>query len=114
MHIGNRVQKAGILKQPQIFPAIAESEKSHLKELQQATSKQPEVVLNSVFSYLEFLFKPSQILHGFSWPCGYQFVVGGHLIISANQNGNNHTETVLIKSLLGPLVLASYWLSLTY
>ena len=26
---------------------------------------------------------------------------------------NNHTETVLIKLLLGPLALASYWLTLT-
>ena len=27
---------------------------------------------------------------------------------------NNHTETILIKSLLAPLALASYWLTLTY
>ena len=27
---------------------------------------------------------------------------------------NNHTKTVLIKSLLGPLALTSYWLTLTY
>ena len=26
---------------------------------------------------------------------------------------NNHTETILIKTLLGPLALASYWLTLT-
>ena len=31
----------------------------------------------------------------------------------ADQPGNNHKETVLIKSLLSPLALASYWLTLT-
>ena len=30
------------------------------------------------------------------------------------QPQNNHTETVLIKTLLDPLALTSYWLTLTY
>ena len=49
--------------------AAAESGKPLLKELQQATSKQQEAVLNSVyylFFGLEFLFKPSQVLCGVS------------------------------------------------
>ena len=33
---------------------------------------------------------------------------GGCLFIPATQNQNNHRETVLFKSLLGPLALASY------
>ena len=60
--------------------------------------------------------------------------VGGHYVFSAAQTinshtemlrqaacwfpaaqpQNNHTATTLIKSLLGPLALASYWLTLTY
>ena len=32
----------------------------------------------------------------------------------AAQTQNNHTETVLFKSLVGPLALASYWLTLTH
>ena len=35
------------------------------------------------------------------------------LFVPAAQNRNNHTEMVLIKSLLGPLALSSYWLTLT-
>ena len=32
----------------------------------------------------------------------------------AAQTQNNHTETILFKTLLGPLALASYWLTLTH
>ena len=39
---------------------------------------------------------------------------GGHLFVPATQNQNNHTETILFKTLLGPLALASYLLTLTY
>ena len=35
-----------------------------------------------------------------------------HLFILATQNQNNHSETELIESLLGPLALASYWITL--
>ena len=40
--------------------------------------------------------------------------VGGGLLVlfPAAQPRNNHTDTVLIKSLLGLLALASYWLTL--
>ena len=34
-------------------------------------------------------------------------------LFPAAQTQNNHTETVLIKSLLGLLALVSYWLGLT-
>ena len=37
-------------------------------------------------------------------------VLPGHLLVCTQ---NNHTETVLIKLLPGPLSLASYWLTLT-
>ena len=46
-----------------------------------------------------------------------QSVVGDHCLFPghlAAQPQNNHTETALIKSLPGPLALASYWLTLTY
>ena len=39
--------------------------------------------------------------------------LGMSLFVLAAQNQNNHTETILFKSLLGPLALASYWLTLT-
>ena len=43
------------------------------------------------------------------------FVGGGsNMFVLGAQNQNNHTKTVLIKTLLGPLALASYWLTLTY
>ena len=35
------------------------------------------------------------------------------LFVLAAQNRNNHIETILFKSLLSPLALASYWLTLT-
>ena len=48
------------------FLAAAESEKPFSKELLHAASKQLEAMSTSVyFSYLEFLFKPSQVLCGF-------------------------------------------------
>ena len=34
--------------------------------------------------------------------------------LPAAQPQNNDTETILFKPLLGPLALASYWLTLTY
>ena len=41
-------------------------------------------------------------------------VGGRRLFVLAAQNQNKHTETILFKTLLGPLALASYWLTLTY
>ena len=60
--------------------AAAESEKSLLKELWHAASKQQEAVLNSVFFHLEFLFKPSQVICGFNCLHGHQSVSGGLLV----------------------------------
>ena len=39
---------------------------------------------------------------------------GGCLLVPGCLAQNKHTDTVLIKSLLGPFALASYWLTLTY
>ena len=37
---------------------------------------------------------------------------GAHLFVLATQNQNNYTETIVIKSLLGPLALDYDWLTL--
>ena len=54
----------------------------------------------------------------------FKCLVGSHILSYSQQQQcrkgeaahprNNHIETVLIKSLLGPLALASYWITLTY
>ena len=94
------------------FPlSEAKSEKSLLQELWQATSKQQEDVLNSVFLCLKFLFKPSQVLCGLSCAREYQSVVVSCLFFLATRlayTWNTHIETLFIKSLLGPLALVSY------
>ena len=67
--------------------------------------------------FLEFLFKPSQVLHGFSWLCGYQFVPKkGPLVLPshpASLDPKIITQKLLITTLLDPLALTSYWLTHT-
>ena len=79
----NPIQMLGLLREPEVsrehgpesqhfktsrlfFSATEEPGIPLLRELQHAASKQQEVVLNSVFLCLEFLFKLSQVLSGFS------------------------------------------------
>ena len=95
------------------FFATVESEKPLLKELWHAVSNQQEAALNSVFLCLELNFL--RFLSGFLLAHECQSVVcRSHLFILDPQNQNNHKETTVIKTPIGPLALASYWLTLTY
>ena len=100
-------QKADISKLHGFFSATTESGKPLLKELLHNTSKQQE-------AFSIFVSRiPFQALSGFKWILVNH--VGANLLkfaaaswLTAAQPQNNHTETVLIKSLLGSLALASY------
>ena len=99
-----------------LFPATAESGKPLLKEPWHTTSKQQETVLKSVFLCLEFLFKLFQVFKwilkflvghmGATWrrPLAGSWLLNPEIITQ---------KPLLVKSLLGLLALASYWLTLT-
>ena len=67
---------------------------------------------------LAFILKfPGLRTEAQSWESHNRVAWRGHLFFLAAwpaQTRNNHTETILIKSLLDPLALASYWLTLIY
>ena len=58
--------------------------------------------------------------HDWFCPRFLNYLASGFLLEEASsyfptaQTQDTHTETILFKTLLGPLSLASYWLTLTY